>query len=140
MRKNKGFTLMELTIVMTILVIIAAILVPVFFLTTSRARLRGDIQSARVIQNAIDLYRIERRQPVPGSPNVDTILANLAAAGYINPRNLTIQTERANWIIDAEFGVKVDISGNAVPDEVHRAFAGLSEEEQAYVHGGDPNR
>jgi len=138
MNKNKGLTLMELTIVLAILAIISAVLIPVFLLTTDRARLRGDIQSARVIQNAIDLYRTERRQPVPGSPNVNTMVGNLAAAGYINPRNVAIQTEEASWIITAGFGVMVDITNS--PDEVHRAHASLPIDEQQYVHGGNSNR
>ena len=128
---------MELTIVLAIMGIIALILIPLFLLTTDRARLRGDIQSARVIENAIDLYRIERNQSVAGGPNVEAMITNLAAAGYINPRNVSIQTENAAWILQSG-AVLVDISLCA--DEVHRAYATLPDDEQEYVHGGDPSR
>ena len=137
MKSKKGLTLMELTIVLAILAIIALVLIPLFLLTTDRARLRGDIQSARVIQNAIDLYRIERRQSVAGAPNVNTMVGNLASAGYINPRNVSIQTEDAVWVIRDGF-IMVDIS--ASPGEVHRAYATLPEDEQEYVHGIDPSK
>lgn len=135
MKKYKGLTLMELTIVLAIIAIIAAILIPVFLLTTDRARLRGDIQSARVIQQAMDTYRIERGRPVAdGSSDVDEILTGLVEAGYIRRRNRTIQTTGAAWHNHPVYGIMVDISGS--PPDIHSAYSSLSEDEQFYVHGG----
>jgi prepilin-type N-terminal cleavage/methylation domain-containing protein len=133
MRPNAGLTLMELTIVLAILAIIAAILIPAFLNTTDRARLRSDIQSARVIHNAMELYRAERGQAVPGA-NMDAILTNLRTAGYIEERHYGIQTKDAVWQVDTQRGVVVNIAASA--DGVHRAFNGLSDEERAYVAGG----
>jgi prepilin-type N-terminal cleavage/methylation domain-containing protein len=131
--KNKGLTLMELTIVLAILAIIAAILIPLFLLTTDRARLRADIQSAQVIQNARELYRIERGTQVTGD-NVNDIVKNLADADYLNSRNVTIQTEGAAWVIcTADRIIKVNI--NDSPADVHKAYNSLSEDEQTYVLG-----
>ncbi|MDR0272263.1 MAG: prepilin-type N-terminal cleavage/methylation domain-containing protein [Clostridiales bacterium] len=135
--KTKGLTLMELVIVLAIMVIVALILVPMFLLTTDRSRLRADIQSANVIQNAIDLHRIERRQSVAGSPNVNTMVQNLADAGYIDPRKVTIQTENAVWFLNNN-SVMVDITLS--PDDVHRAYASLSDDEKIFVRGGDASR
>jgi len=89
---------MELIIVMALLAIVAAILVPMFLNTTDRARLRSDIQSARVVQSAMDLYRLERGRAVQGATYA-AILENLDAAGYINARNARLQTEGANWVL-----------------------------------------
>jgi len=134
MHKNKkGFTLMELTIVLALLAIVAAILVPMFLNTTDRARLRSDIQSARVIQNAMDLYRIEQGQNVAGA-NVNAMLQNLESAGYLNLRNAQIQTQNAVWVIDNVRGVVVDIHNS--PDGVHRAYANLSTAERQMVIRG----
>lgn len=124
---------MELTIVIALLVIIAAILIPTFFLTTETARLRADIQSSRVIQNALDLYRIERGRAVSGD-TVQARLQNLAAAGYIRERNMTIQTAGAVWEMLPAVGVVVNISDS--PDEVHRAYANLTDDERRYIRGG----
>jgi prepilin-type N-terminal cleavage/methylation domain-containing protein len=138
MKKTKGLTLMELTIVLAILVIIAGILVPIFILSTDRARLRGDIQSAVVIQNAVDLYRMERGRSVDGYPNnVETMVTNLVDARYINSRRTRIQTESATWTV-VQGEIMVNISNS--PEEVHRAFESLSEDERRYVHGGVLNR
>jgi len=133
MQKEKGFTLIELTIVLAILAIIAAILIPTFLTITDRARLRGDIQSARVIQNAMELYRVERGRVVSGTTMTDRI-NNLSEAGYIEARNARTQTQDAQWVFHSTRGVLLDIS--ASPDSVHRAYGNLSEDEQQLVQGG----
>ena len=132
MKNHKGFTLMELTIVLAILAIIAVILIPAFLNTTDRARLRSDIQSARVIQNAMDLYRAERGQAVEGvrEENMVLVLENLTQAGFIAARDTDIQTEGARWIID-DGQVMVYIRYS--PDGVHRAYTSLSDAEQRLV-------
>ena len=129
---KKGFTLMELTIVLALLAILAAILVPLFLRTTDRARLRSDIQSARVIQNAMDLYRLERGTDVNGA-TMDYKIANLAAADYINPRNTTPQTVGAEWVV-VDGVVKVCING-VEDSNVHAVAQNLSDEEKAMVIG-----
>jgi len=131
---KKGFTLMELTIVLALLAIIAAILIPMFLNTTDRARLRSDIQSARVIQNATELYRVETGRTVAGGTDIALIMQNLETAGYLNLRNANIQTEGAVWVPHAVYGVRVDISRS--PDSVHRAYANLPTSERLMVIGG----
>ena len=136
LKHNKGLTLMELTIVLGIMVIIAAIAIPLFLLSTDRARLRGDIQSARVIQNAIDLHIVERGAPPQGS-SVNDMINDLAGKGYLNARNTTIQTNGAVWVRDASTSViKVDIGGANVAEEIHRAYTSLPEDEREFVLRG----
>jgi len=135
MRNHKnGFTLMELTIVLAILAIIAAILIPMFLTTTDRARLRSDIQSARVIQNAIELYRVETGQTVAGGTDVSQIMRNLETAGYLNLRNASIQTEGAEWVTDSLHGVRVNITNS--PESVRRAYTNLPLADRQMVVGG----
>ncbi|MCL2577861.1 MAG: prepilin-type N-terminal cleavage/methylation domain-containing protein [Defluviitaleaceae bacterium] len=145
MKRTKGLTLMELTIVLAIIAIIAGILIPLFLLTTDRARLRGDIQSARVIQNAIELYIIERGSTtLMNGDDINAIVTRLAETRYINQRNTRIQTNGATWVRHNHptYGrlVMVDIGGSDVTDEIHRAYASLPEDEQVYVRNGDKNR
>ncbi|MCL2049281.1 MAG: type II secretion system GspH family protein [Defluviitaleaceae bacterium] len=128
-----GLTLMEITVVLAIMSIIALVLVPIFLNSTDRARLRADVQSALVLQNAMDLYRVERgRYRDFSSGNMDEVLGILVEAGYINPRNVSIQTEGAKWVIEGG-NVMVDIGGS--PDEVHGAVGSLSEAELELVKG-----
>ena len=132
-KTNKGFTLLELLIALAILAIIAAILIPNFFVTTDRARLRSDIQSARVIQNAIDLYNAERTPNITGNID-DATLTRLYYAGFLRERTPSPQTYLAVWATHADLGVVVDI--NLSLDNVHRIYAGLPANEQAFVING----
>jgi len=135
-KSTKGLTLIELTVVLAIIAIIAAILIPVFLLTTDRARLRADVQSAQVLQNAVDLYRLERGSNVAGWPtDVGQVISSLVDAGYINPRRVpdSPQTEGATWHIDAARGiimVDIRLSPEAIRTE---AFNSLRPSEQEYV-------
>ena len=131
MKSKKGFTLIELTVVLAILAIIAAILIPTFLLTTDRARLRGDIQTARIIQNAIELYNVERGG-MPAGGTIDERVQTLIAAEYLPNRNVRPQTRGANWVIDQTNRVRVDIRGG-VSEGTRRAFENLTEEERQYV-------
>jgi len=132
-KKHQGFTLLELLIALAILAVIAAILIPNFFATTDRARLRSDIQSARVIQNAIELYRAERGR-TPDGANMEAILETLTSAGFLRARYADIQTEGATWVRHDELGVVVNISGSG--EGVQSAYASLSDGERELVIGG----
>lgn len=135
-KEHKGFSLMELTIVLALLAIIAAIIIPMFLITTDRARLRGDIQSARVIQNAIDLYRIERGRNVQGA-TVAAMVQNLATAGYLDARNTEVQTQDAVWqrVPNTPSGV-IMVNIAASPDNVHQIYSNLPANERQLVTGG----
>jgi len=131
-KTKKGFSLLELLIALAILAIIAAILIPNFFATTDRARLRSDIQSARVIQSAIELYRAERGTAPTG--DINAILTNLQSSGFLRARYTDIQTGGAVWVNDITLGVVVNIS--ASPENIHSIYAGLPAAERAFVIGG----
>ena len=131
MKKNKGFTLMELTIVLAILAIIAVILVPAFLTTTDRARLRSDIQSARVIQNAIDLYRLERGiDPTGGT--VPLMMEHLVDEGFLSRQNASVPSSGAVWYIRGD-RVIVDIGGI---EGLYSTANGLPIAERRMVYNG----
>ena len=131
-KATKGFTLMELIIVLALLAIIAAILIPMFLNTTDRARLRSDIQSTRVIQNAVDLYRAERGA-APGT-TIAAVLERLADTEYISP-NPTLQTEGALWHYDPDNRrVTINLAGST--QSVRDLVPNLSEAERQVIMGG----
>ncbi len=59
MRKNNGFTLIEVMVVVVILGILAAIIVPKIMSRPEQARIVKAKQDITAIQNALDLYKLD---------------------------------------------------------------------------------
>lgn len=106
LKNEKGFTLIELIIVIAIIAIISAILAPSFARMTARSRLKADISSARELTREAALYNADKGS-YPSS------VADLVRDQYIdsapNP-----QTQGAQFIWDGTNNrFKVDVGGNA---------------------------
>lgn len=56
---EKGFTMIELIIVVAIMGIIGAVLVPTFSTMTAKARLTSDVTTVKTLQRQIDIYEAE---------------------------------------------------------------------------------
>jgi general secretion pathway protein G len=67
MRKKKGFTLVELVVVVMILGILAAVAAPKVMGTSARAKDNGVKQTLSVIRDAIERYAAERGGILPGA-------------------------------------------------------------------------
>jgi len=138
--KRVGLTLVELIVVLAIIAIIGAILIPNVMSAVDRARLRSDIQSARVLQNAIDAYNAEQATPIPATTPMDgtgnaPILARLHRAGYISDRQARPQTYGAVFNTRNQLEVIIDISD--AQDNIRTTiYRQLTERERQYVVGG----
>lgn len=71
-RTRKGFTLVELVIVVLILGILAAVAVPRLFNTSSTAIDNGVRQTLNTVRDAIELYAADHAK-LPGAPGVDNL-------------------------------------------------------------------
>jgi len=136
MKNIKGFTLMEVVIVIAVIAILSAVLIPSFTGYTERARLRSDIQSARTVQNAIDLYRAEVGKDAgtdagteAKSADINAIIAYLAGKDYL-AGSPVLQTEDAQWNYDST-SKKIRVNIGKSPASVKRIA--LSDTETAYV-------
>jgi general secretion pathway protein G len=96
MRANKGFTLVEILIVVVILGILAAIVIPQFTEASTEAKvssLASDLQSVR---SQIALYKIQHNDQLPGWDGTTVV-----ADDFVN--DLTTQTNQAG-VAGTDFG------------------------------------
>lgn len=124
-KKTAGITLMELVVVLAIVAIIGAIVVPNFFGMTGIARLRADIQSTLVLDNAFQLYRLQNPNSTTAN-QIEPMLRELYEQGFLSSRvkaSSTIegsgappQTPDTAWIIVGS-SIRLTIS-----DEIHSAY------------------
>ena len=66
-RKNTGFTLVEILIVVIILGILAAIVIPQFTEASNDARVSAVVSDLQTVRSQIELYKIQHRDQYPGS-------------------------------------------------------------------------
>ncbi len=70
--RRRGFTLIEIMIVIAIIAILATIAVPNFMRARGEAQLDGCIQNEKTIQTALEMYLIRHKAPL--TIDVDTLV------------------------------------------------------------------
>ncbi len=103
-RQRKGFTLVELVVVVLVLGIIAAVAAPKMFNTASAARDNATNQSLAVVRDAIELYRAQN-EAYPGEAGTEADLQTdleallkgpfpkSSVSGAAGDRSVTIKTD-----------------------------------------------
>jgi len=95
--RARGFTLIEIIVVITIMAIMAALIVPRVIGRTDDARIAAARQDIATLMNALKLYRLDNgRYPTQDQglrgliekPTVDPIPQNWKPGGYLESRNV----------------------------------------------------
>ncbi len=73
--REKGFTLVEILIVMVILGILAAIVIPQFTHASQEARLSELTNCLQMVRTQIELYKIQHDDQLPGGAKLDFVSA-----------------------------------------------------------------
>ena len=132
--KKKGFTIVELVIVIAVIAVLAAVLIPTFVNLTKRANLSADQQAVRQMNVALVAGAVENKPA-----NIEDVIEILAEAGY-NSRNALIPINSGYqfcWYSSENSIVLVDTKGNIIyPDtlvEVEPADGTLHNLTKGYV-------
>ncbi len=109
-RKNeKGFTMVELVIVVAIMGIIGALLVPAFSTMSAKARLTTDIATVKTLKRTADTYKAEQGSfPVSNGQGLTDLVSILKNKKYLNT-DMTFMTG-GTLSISGEF-LRLNVTG-----------------------------
>ncbi len=94
-KSQKGFTMVELIIVIAIMGVIGAVLVPYYFSASDKARVTTDVSSVITVQNQMEVYRAEFSAE-PGN-TLESIVEELVDVGYLKKESVT-----SDWKINLQ--------------------------------------
>jgi len=125
-RGQRGFTLLELMIVMMIIGILAAIAVPAYMQAVRKAREAVLKEDLHVIRAAIDSYTVDKAK-------APTTLDDLVQAGYLKTMPIDPMTHRTDtWIpVESDVLSTADQTAGGI-DDVHSGAQEVSSEGTSY--------
>src|SRR6266705_5154500 len=94
-RRSRGFTLIEMMIVVSLILILVSIALPVYNRSILRAREGVLKQDLFTLRQVIDQYTMDKKK----APQA---LDDIVTAGYIKKVPLDPFTNEANWTVDQE--------------------------------------
>jgi general secretion pathway protein G len=123
--RSRGFTLMELMIVISIMMILMAIAIPMYNQSILRARESVLRQDLFTLRSVIDQYTLDK-QKAPQS------LDDLKLAGYVRDIPTDPMTGQANWEVAQEDILQAADQQEPGISDVHSASSALSTDGTAY--------
>jgi general secretion pathway protein G len=125
LQRSRGFTLLELMIVMAIMAILMSIAIPVYNQSVIQAREAVLRENLSTLRKVIDQYTLDK-QKAPQS------LDDLVTAGYLRQIPVDPMTRQANWeVVQEDVMMAVDQQNPGITD-VHSASNATASDGTAY--------
>lgn len=141
-KEEKGFTMIELIIVIAIIAIIGAIIAPSFTKATTKSKIKADVASIREVNRQIALYMAEKGQ-YPSGNSESTYSAAATSGGLKELENDGYldkvpkpQTKGLKFSYSESTG-KAIIEGDTPNQDVKDAVNNLTPEEKEFVKMSD---
>ena len=124
-RRSGGFTLLELMIVISIIMILMAVAVPMYNQSIVQARESVLRQNLSTLRNVIQQFTLDKQKAPQG-------LDDLVTAGYLRQIPLDPMTRQPNWeVVQEDVMLAVDQQDPGITD-VHSASNGTASDGTAY--------
>jgi general secretion pathway protein G len=124
-RQDRGFTLIELMIVISIMLILMAIAIPAYQQSVLRSREAVLHQNLFTLRSLIQQYTLDK-QKAPQS------LEDLVSAGYLRQIPKDPTTGAADWTVDQDESVSSPDQQDPGINDVHSSSAGTASDGTAY--------
>jgi general secretion pathway protein G len=125
MRRSSGFTLLEMMIVISIMVILMSIALPIYNQSVVRSREAVMRQDLFELRSLISQYTLDKQKAPQG-------LDDLVSAGYIKVVPKDPMTNEANWeVVQEDVLLAVDQQDPGISD-VHSASSATGSDGTAY--------
>jgi len=138
MKAKRGFTLVEILIVVVILGILAAIVIPQFTGASTEAKESSLVSDLQTIRSQIELYKIQHNDILPGEIlNADGSITAASAATFVN--TMCLKTDQYGNVGTAavnRFGPYMQkVPANPFSNATATTVAGLSEDASSVAVG-----
>ncbi len=115
---SKGFTLLELMVVVVIIGIIATMVTPEVISIANETALKSDIQTAQAIEQMLDIYTAQGYPlDLPNGEIGSDVYSALNEAGYLDSKDLTnnlidLRLSGNALIYSSDYGVRLQVGEN----------------------------
>lgn len=137
--KERGFTMLELIVVITVLGILSAMVVPAYNVMSTKARLSTDIATVKTLKRTVDAYKAEIGS-YPKAANLTELNKVLVESEYLE-KAVVFQTKAAGVDLfiaseDAKrsYELKLDLS-KCTDTSIDKALKQMNVEVNDWIHG-----